>query len=191
MLMTKDEFLYRFQLNSLAESSHKYQHQSTLKQAAVLVPLINHENRINILLTKRAKNLRNHGGQISFPGGRVDDIDNDIISTATREAFEEIDLAPQHCQIIGKLHPYQTITGYIIEPIVALLPANLTLTASLDEVEEIFEVPLDHFLNPNNIHSFWVERQQHRHQVHFMPYNQYNIWGATAAILKDLGDHIR
>ena len=189
--MTKDEFLCRFQLNSLAASSHKYQYPNELKQAAVLVPLINHYDKINVLLTKRAKHLRHHGGQISFPGGRVDNVDNDVISTATREAFEEIALSPDDCQIIGQLHPYQTITGYIIKPVVAFLPTNLALKASLDEVEEIFEVPLEHFLNPANIHSFWLEKQKLRYQIHFMPYNHYNIWGATAAILKDLGDHIR
>ncbi len=189
--MTKDEFLCRFQLHSLAASSHKYQYPKQLKQAAVLVPLVNYQNHITVLLTKRAQHLRHHGGQISFPGGRVDEVDNDIVSTATREAFEEIALSPTDCQIVGQLHPYQTITGYVIRPVVAFLPANLTLDASLDEVEEIFEVPLTHFLNTDNIHSFWVEKRQHRYQVHFMPYNQYNIWGATAAILKDLADHIR
>ncbi len=194
--MTKNEFLQRFQINSLSASSHKYKHPShsknnPLKQAAVLVPLVDHHDHIKILFTKRASHLRQHGGQICFPGGRVDASDTDLISTATREAFEEISLLPQHCNVIGQLHPYQTISGYIVNPIVALIPADLLLTASVDEVEEIFEVPLEHFLDPANVKSIWVEQPPQRYQVHFMPYNNYNIWGATAAILKDLSDHIR
>ena len=198
--MTKDEFLRRFQINSLAPSSHKYRYDrhskktshtnNQLTQAAVLVPLIDHKTYLSVLLTKRASHLRNHGGQICFPGGRVDNTDSDLIFTATREAHEEINLLPTHCQVIGQLHPYQTISGYVVNPIVAFIPAEINLKASQDEVEEIFEVPLTHFLNSQNTKSVWVEQQNHRYQVHFMPYNQYNIWGATAAILKDLTVHI-
>jgi len=198
--VTKNEFLRRFQINSLAPSTHKYRYnlpsknillaQEKLSQAAVLVPIIDHKTYLSVLLTKRAANLRSHGGQICFPGGRVDDTDTNLIFTATREAHEEIDLLPKHCEIIGQLHPYQTISGYVVNPIVAFIPATLSLKANQDEVEEIFEVPLEHFLNVRNTQSVWVEQQNHRYQVNFMPYNQYNIWGATAAILKDLAIHI-
>ncbi|MBL4910691.1 MAG: CoA pyrophosphatase [Alteromonadaceae bacterium] len=194
--MTKNEFLTRFQMNSLAPSTHKYRYnvikaKSKLKQAAVLLPIIEHNNELNILLTKRASHLRHHGGQICLPGGRVDSDDDNIIFTATREAFEEIALAPQDCEIIGQLHPYQTISGFVIKPVVAFIPTSANLSASIDEVEEIFEVPLNHFLNTDNIKSVWLQQQDRSYQVHFMPYNHYNIWGATAAILKDLVDHIR
>jgi 8-oxo-dGTP pyrophosphatase MutT (NUDIX family) len=194
--VTKNEFLQHFQFNSLAESSHKYKYLSginkaQLKQAAVLVALVDHGKHITVLLTKRASQLRHHGGQISFPGGRVDNSDNDLIFTATREAHEEIALLPQHCEIIGQLHPYQTISGYVVTPIVAFIPAKLELQANIDEVDEIFEVPLAHFLNNNNTQSVRVKQQNHSYQVYFMPYNHYNIWGATAAIMKDLIDHIR
>lgn len=198
--MTKNEFLRRFQINSLAPSAHKYRYDHTTKnisqanqqltQAAVLVPIIDHKTYLSVLLTKRAANLRSHGGQICFPGGRVDDTDSDFIFTATREAQEEIDLSPQYCEVIGQLHPYHTISGYVVNPIVAFIPAKLSLKASQAEVEDIFEVPLAHFLNSQNTRSVWVEQQNRRYQVHFMPYNQYNIWGATAAILKDLAVHI-
>ena len=194
--MTRSEFLQRFQINSLAASAHKYRYNSArlngkLKQAAILLPIIENNNELSILLTKRASHLRHHGGQICFPGGRVDNDDADFTYTATREAFEEIALAPQDCEIIGQLHPYQTVSGFVIKPIIAFIPSTANLSASLDEVEEIFEVPLSHFLNSDNIKSVWVQQQNHHYQVHFMPYNHYNIWGATAAILKDLVDHIR
>jgi len=198
--VTKNEFLQRFQINSLAASSHKYRYptkqtKTQLKQSAILLPIIEHKNEyhseLSILLTKRASHLRHHGGQICFPGGRVDNDDIDMTYTATREAFEEISLSPQHCEIIGHLHPYQTISGFTINPVVAFIPANLEFIANPNEVDEIFEVPLKHFLNNENLKSIWVQQQNRRYQVHFMPYNHYNIWGATAAILKDLVDHIR
>ncbi len=194
--MTRNEFLQRFQINSLAASTHKYRYNpkdsnGKLKQAAVLLPIIENNNELSILLTKRASHLRHHGGQICLPGGRVDSDDDNIIFTATREAFEEIALAPKDCEIIGQLHPYQTISGFVIKPVVAFIPTASNLSASQDEVEEIFEVPLSHFLDSANIKSVWVQQQDRRYQVHFMPYNQYNIWGATAAILKNLVDHIR
>ncbi|PCI63606.1 MAG: CoA pyrophosphatase [Gammaproteobacteria bacterium] len=194
--MTKNEFLSRFQLNSLVSSAHKYRYSNKsahdkIKQAAILLPLIDHKTHLSVLLTKRASHLRHHGGQVCFPGGRVDVDDSDIISTATREAFEEIALPIQASEIIGQLHPYQTISGFTVKPIVAFIPADIQLSACQDEVEEIFEVPLNHFLNTDNIKSVWVQQQDRRYQVHFMPYNHYNIWGATAAILKDLVEHIR
>lgn len=194
--MTKNEFLQRFQFNTLAQSSHKYQykinhHQGELKNAAVLIALIDQGDHIDVLLTQRASNMRHHGGQICFVGGKVDECDDNLISTATREAYEEIALLPQQCKIIGSLHSYQTISGFLVNPIVAFIPAKIQLRANKTEVQDIFKVPLEYFIDPKNTKSIWVQMQNQHYPIYFMPYNQYNIWGATAAILKDLSDHIR
>ncbi len=188
--MTKDEFLHKFKLRQLDSSSHEYRHHSTLKSAAVLIALIDDNEGLNVLLTKRATHLRHHPGQISFPGGKKEPEDQNSVVTALREAHEEIGLSPNGVNVIGQLHPYQTISGYIVTPIIALISNRETFIKDENEVSEIFQVPLQHFLNTENHLQVTVYHQSKPHQVPFMPYNQYNIWGATAAMLKDLALHL-
>ncbi len=193
--MTKNEFLHRFQLQTLSASSQTYQYHSALKSAAVLIPIIEVElvdktKQLNILFTKRAEHLKHHGGQVSFPGGKAESFDENLIGTAMREAQEEIGLAIDKIEVIGQLHPYQTISGYIVTPIIAFIPAEQNYIMDDNEVAEIFQVPLHHFLDTSNHHSVDIIQKNSHHQVHFMPYQQYNIWGATAAMLKDLMTHL-
>ena len=188
--MTKNEFLKRFQLRTLLDSTHQYRHHQSLKQAAVLVPLIEKENTLKVVLTKRASHLKHHAGQISFPGGKVEESDLDIIATALREANEEIGVLPEHISVVGKLHPYQTITGFVVTPIVAFLDKRASFNVDVNEVAEIFDVPLYHFLDTSNHQTLDVHHKGKAHQVNFMPYRHYNIWGATAAMLKDLALHL-
>jgi len=189
--MNKSEFLHRFQLRSLDQSIHQYRYHSALKTAAVLIPIIegttkNNLPQLQVLLTKRASHLKHHGGQISFPGGKAEAFDHDIIATAIRESEEEIGLHANNINIIGQLHPYQTISGYIVTPIVAFVKKPQLYTIDENEVTEVFHVPLNHFLNTSNHHFISIMHQNSQHRVHFMPYQHYNIWGATAAMLKDL-----
>jgi len=193
--MTKNEFLHRFQLQKLSQSIHTYQYHSDLKSAAVLIPILekkinDNDTQLNILFTKRAEHLKHHGGQISFPGGKAEHFDDNLISTAIREAQEEIGLKTDTIEIIGQLHPYQTISGYIVTPIIAFV-AEQNFIIDHNEVSEIFQVPLHHFLNKDNHHSIHIRQKSIHHQVHFMPYQDYNIWGATAAMLKDLMVHLK
>ena len=172
------------------EPSHGSWPPSKLKAAAVLVPLVEKHNTLEVLLTKRASHLRHHGGQISFPGGKAEPWDESMIATAMREAQEEIGLSPDNVEIIGQLNPYQTISGYIVTPVIGFVPGDLNYRADDNEVAEIFQVPLQHFLNSHNHRSVEATFKGHQHQVHFMPYQNYNIWGATAAMLKDLAEHL-
>jgi|TARA_B110000908_G_C10250113_1_gene451461 8-oxo-dGTP pyrophosphatase MutT (NUDIX family) len=193
--MTKNEFLHRFQLQSLSESTHSYQYNRQLKNAAVLIPIVEVElegknKQLDILFTKRADHLTHHAGQVSFPGGKVEPFDGGLINTALREAQEEIGLNINEIEIVGQLHPYQTISGYIVTPIIAFISAKQNYIMDDNEVAEIFQVPLHHFLNTDNHHSINIVQKNSHHQVHFMPYQQYNIWGATAAMLKDLMIHL-
>jgi 8-oxo-dGTP pyrophosphatase MutT (NUDIX family) len=189
--MTKDEFLLKFSLNSRSVSLHQYRHHSPLKKAAVLIPLVDDGQQLHVLLTKRASHLRHHAGQVAFPGGKVEELDLNLIHTASRETHEEIGLPPSLINVIGNLHSYQVISGFEVTPIIAFIPYNYTYAQDDNEVSEIFQVPLQHFLDPKNHISFKVRRKGFSHKVHFMPYKHYNIWGATASMIKDLVIHLK
>lgn len=194
--MNKEEFLYRFNLLQHGDSCHNYQHNSPLKSAAVLIALVNDTDEMNnsglqVLLTKRASHLKHHPSQVSFPGGKVEPTDKNLIHTALREAQEEIGLSPEEVTIIGQLPNYEVISGFQVTPIVAVIESPQYYQKDANEVDEIFQVPLQHFLQPENHRSINFYRNGQHHNVHFYPYKHYNIWGATAAMLKDLVDHIK
>lgn len=188
--MTKNEFLLKFALNHSADSVHKYRHKTPLRQAAVLIPLIDDGKELSVVLTQRALHLKHHAGQISFPGGKVEDNDKDLVYTALRETHEEIGVPPQSIEVVGSLHSYQVISGFVVTPYVGFIPHNFNYIKDKNEVSEIFQVPLTHFLNDDNHIAIPIQRKDYSHNVHFMPYQNYNIWGATAAMLKDLAIHI-
>lgn len=195
--MNKDEFLYRFNLLQHGDSCHNYQHDSSLKSAAVLIALVNNKSTddnakgLHVLLTKRASHLKHHPSQVSFPGGKVEPTDKDLVHTALREAQEEIGLSPDAVSVIGQLPNYEVLSGYQVTPIVAIIESPQQYQKDTNEVDEIFQVPLQHFLQPNNHRSIISYRNGHHHNVHFFPYKHHNIWGATAAMLKDLVEHIK
>lgn len=190
--MTKDEFLLRFNLLQLTESEHNYQHHLPLKSAAVLIALVESDDGegLQVLLTKRASHLKHHPSQVSFPGGKAEESDNSLIDTALREAFEEIGLARESARVVGQLPAYETISGFHVTPVIALVTAEQTYQIDENEVAEIFQVPLQHFLTTNEHHVFKASRNGKQHNVHFLPYKHYNIWGATAVMLKDLVSHL-
>lgn len=196
--MTKEEFLYRFKLLQHVESCHSYQHNSPLRSAAVLIALVNNSdsnqlstNGLQVLLTKRASHLKHHPSQISFPGGKTEPTDKNLIHTALREANEEIGLSSDAVSILGQLPNYEIISGYQVTPVVALIDTPQIYQKDENEVDEIFQVPLQYFLQPENHSSVNFYRNGHNHDVHFFHYKHYNIWGATAAMLKDLAERIK
>ncbi|SDH11149.1 CoA pyrophosphatase [Roseospirillum parvum] len=154
--------------------------------AAVLVPLIAHPDGLGVLLTRRTAHLARHAGQISFPGGRIEPFDADPVAAALRETTEETGLQPDTIRILGRLDDYLTGTGFLVSPVVGLLTPPLLLKPDPQEVAEVFEVPLAHFLDPaNHRHGTWTDRGRRKPYV-AMPYGEHNIWGATAGILLDL-----
>lgn len=161
--------------------------------AAVLVPLVVRDEGLRLLLTMRTAHLHDHAGQISFPGGRVDPEDSNAIATALRETEEEIGLARHHIEIIGSLPDYQTGTGFKVTPVVGLVHPPFELAADEFEVAEIFEVPLDFLMNGANHQRRSAEfpNRPGRRSFYAMPWEQYFIWGATAAMLRNLYHFLR
>lgn len=161
--------------------------------AAVLVPLVAHADALSLLLTLRTAHLHDHAGQVSFPGGRVDPEDSDAIATALRETEEEIGLSRRHIEVIGSLPDYQTGTGFTVTPVVALVHPPFELAADEFEVAEIFEVPMTHLMNGANHErrSTVLPNRPGRRSFYAMPYRDYFIWGATAAMLRNLYHFLR
>lgn len=163
--------------------------------ASVLMPLIVHGGEINVLLTERTAHLHDHAGQISLPGGRVDEADADAIATALREAHEEIGLLPAQVDVIGTLPEYLTATGYRVTPVIGLIEQPFTPTLDAFEVSEIFEVPLAFLMDPVNHERRIVQVGNTGRTFYAMPYmkngRRYFIWGATAAMLRNLYQFLR
>lgn len=151
--------------------------------ASVLFPIVLRENGPSVLLTQRTAHLKDHAGQISFPGGRAEPGDASPAHTALREAEEEIGLSPACVDILGYLPEYRTGTGFSVTPVVAVVTPPFDLSPDAFEVAEIFEVPLDFLLDSANHqrHSQHI-RGKLRH-YYAMPYGEYFIWGATAGII--------
>ena len=139
-------------LGLTAEASLKYRHlvTATPTPAAVLVPIVDHKDGLTLLLTERASDLRHHPGQVSFPGGRLEASDRDVIETALRETEEEIGLGREHVEVIGFLPGHLIITGYRVTPVVAFVAPDVALSIDPVEVAAVFEVPLRHVLDPAN-----------------------------------------
>ena len=160
--------------------------------ASVLIPLVARADGLTMLLTRRTDHLAAHAGQISFPGGRAEEVDVSPVDTALREAHEEIGLARRHVEIIGQLPDYLTGTGYHITPVVGLLTPPFELTADAGEVAEIFEVPLAHLMNGAHHQRLSIDLPAGgRRSFYAMPYERYFIWGATAGMLRNLFHFLR
>ena len=149
----------------------------------MLVPLVNRADGLHVLLTQRTPHLEHHGGQISFPGGRVEESDASREATALRETEEEVGLPPVAVALLGRLPVYENLSGFRITPVVGWIEPPFELKPDPFEVAEVFEAPLDHFLNAGN----YQRREFHfggRHR-HYMavPYKDSYIWGATAGML--------
>lgn len=171
--------------------------QLKLRRAAVLVPLVERPEGVTVLLTLRTDHLSSHAGQVSFPGGRSEELDSSPIETALRESEEEIGLHRRHVSILGVLPDYVTGSAYRVAPVVALVKPPFELMADPNEVAEIFEVPLAFLMNGmhHERRSFALPpeagRAAARRSFYAMPYDRFFIWGATAGMLRNLFHFLR
>jgi 8-oxo-dGTP pyrophosphatase MutT (NUDIX family) len=159
------------------------------RPAAVLIPVIAHPDGATILLTQRAAALRQHSGQVAFPGGKIEDGETPW-RAALRETQEEIGLDRRHIDPVGWLEPYLTGTGFRILPAVAIVEPSFTLKINPLEVEDVFETPLSFLMNAANHQRHWREWQGRRRHFYAMPFGDRYIWGATAGILRHLYERL-
>lgn len=161
---------------------------ATMRTAAVLVPVVDRPEEPTLLLTQRAGHLRQHAGQISFPGGRLEPQDADIAAAALRETEEEIGIAAAYIEPLGFLYDHLVRTGYRVTPLVALLQPGFTLRPDSTEVAEVFELPLVFALESANYRARSRRLLEIEVDVWELPYGERTIWGATAGILANLRD---
>ncbi len=170
------------------ESARRYPgREGTPVEAAVLVPLVMRPTGVTVLLTQRTAHLNDHAGQIAFPGGRIETLDASPIAAALRETEEETGLSRDFVEVLGGLPRYLTSSGFAITPITALVRPGFDLLPDTFEVAEIFEVPLSFLTNPAHyrLHRATLVDGTTR-QYYSAPWDQYFIWGATAAMLRGL-----
>jgi len=165
------------------------QAREPLREAAVLIPLVMHDAGPTVLLTRRTAHLHDHAGQISFPGGGMEHHDESAVAAALRETEEEVGLRAESVEVLGSLPRYSTATGYLVTPVVGLVAPGFALAIDTFEVEEVFEPPLAFLMNPAHHERRLVDFDGIRRTFYAMPYEagrRYFIWGATAAMLRNL-----
>ena len=159
-----------------------------LREAAVLVPVIHTGDAPELILTKRASHLKHHPGQIAFPGGKRDKEDLSLVDTALREAREEIGLMNENVDVVGHIPPHETVTGFMMTPVLALVKNEFIPRPEKGEVAEVFRVPLSHVLDTARYQvqsRSWRGVERHYYTV---PFGPYYIWGATARVLRRMAD---
>lgn len=156
----------------------------SLREAAVLVPLVCDDGELNLLFTRRTDLVHDHKGQVAFPGGSVDPQDADLEHTALRETFEEIGIPPTEIRVLGRLPLFPTITGFLICPVVGMIPWPYDLRLSPQEVSRAFVIPLSWLADPANRTENEMTLPDGRVErvIFFNPYDGETLWGATARI---------
>jgi 8-oxo-dGTP pyrophosphatase MutT (NUDIX family) len=187
--MDKTQFLHQFYNVRQVCYEPDYPLSKPGYPAAVLMPLINREP-MTMLFTRRASHLRHHGGQVSFPGGRMELEDANLLEAALRETEEEIGINRDQVEIIGQLGRYRTISGFEVTPYIGIIEPPLRLKRDRNEVASIFEVPLSYLMDKKNHLVHYANRNGQPHPIYFIHWQQQHIWGATAAFVRNLSNHL-
>ena len=173
-------------LGKIRQGLKVYQPQYNLnfrRKASVLIPLLEIGGEIFVLFTKRAKHLRSHPGQVSFPGGKEDNQDSNSLDTALRETHEEIGLNPEKVEILGRLDQIISLYNYLVTPFVGLISSDFIPNPNRDEIEIVFKVPLSFFMNSKKHWSEEYESSSAKVLIHHFDFDRFDIWGLTAKLV--------
>ncbi|NLS12638.1 CoA pyrophosphatase [Vibrio sp. SM6] len=186
--MLKQHFSLQLPMDYHAEAIARTQHinPTTLRKAAVLIGFVERENGLHVLLTTRAKHLRHHPGQVSFPGGKFESSDQRLNETALRETEEELGIERSSIEIFGQLPPLPTISGFQVTPFLAQFSPRYQLNIDANEVDNAFEVPATWLLSRTNLHTSTFTIRGHQHRIFALNYQHHFIWGVTAQIIDAL-----
>ncbi len=176
--------IHDFEKIRKALADHNPQKNSFVsKRASVLIPLLESEGEIFLMLTRRSSKMRSHPGQVSFPGGKQDSCDEGSMHTALRETYEEIGLTREKVDLIGMLDQILSLHYYLVTPYIGLIPSDFVPLPNADEIESVFKVPLRFFMKSEN---HWSEEKKILASpvlVHHFEYQGYDIWGLTAKLI--------
>ena len=159
-------------------------------EAAVLIPITDHNREPEVILTRRADHLKSHAGEVAFPGGKCDPEDDSVYATALRESFEEVQLPPEQVELVGAMPPSISKMGLKVIPVIGIIPHQLELVASEDEIDSIFRVPLRYFLETAPPDFTEREHEGVRYRIPCYNYEGYVIWGLTAYFITDCFNRI-
>lgn len=194
--LNKIHIIQRFQLlqtvdyNQEALKRVAHLKQSHLRKASVLIGFVEREHGLNIIFTRRARHLKHHPGQISFPGGKYEASDSNLAETALRETFEEVGIDRNKIEIFGQMPELVTISKFTVTPFLAFISPDYEIQIDANEVDELFEVPASIILDKNHLHSQKFKVNNFSHRVFGLSYQHHFIWGMTAQIIHALQNHI-
>lgn len=190
IVLTREELEYLFFAQLFPITAAFIPPPPKVRAAAVLVPLIEREHGTTMLFTRRTEHLKDHPGQICFPGGGVEQVDTNPAATAVRETSEELGIDPDLIELVGSMSPLVTGTGFSITPVVGFLSNKSVWAPHHHEVEEVFEIPLNFLVDERNHAMMNHEHQGQFYRLWSMPYEDKFVWGATAQIIRTMYESI-
>ncbi|NOI65522.1 CoA pyrophosphatase [Vibrio sp. 99-8-1] len=195
--MNKQQLLTQFSLRLPEQYHHEAVNRASsanpnqVRKASVLIGCVERDDQLFVILTRRAKHLKHHPGQISFPGGKYEESDSSLIHTALRETEEEIGIHADQISVVGLLPELMTVSHFMVTPVIALISSDYQIQMDRNEVDDVFEVPASHLFDIKQLYTQVFKINQQRHRVFAVPYNEHFIWGVTAQIIQALQRQLR